>query len=403
MTIRDMPADIERSLAGCMRGAHQAAQSVEPPRGQWARLVHRACDEWVGGILFQAVERNGWGIPDALSNQLRWQAQSVRRGNRRLLERLASIVRAFRCAGVDVLLLKGAALNLTAYECPTLRPMTDLDLLIRPDDAEAADRVLGSVGFERGQSLMRSDFFPTFFYAAEYVNGDDRPVRVDLHGRPLRPLGYAQPELSSAFWEHARTIERNGTEYRVLADEEQLIHLTTHSACHGHERLLWLYDICRLIDTRGGGLDWTRVVDSAKRFGLALPVRQALQRVDRLWPTVVPQSVLTRLESVPVTWRERICLAQAPHDASRPIRHLAVDLLCARGVRLRCGYAWRYVFPGAGHLGERYSRRHRGWTWCAHAARWGGIMGRTAWTIVRSAAGVVRGPGPAVIVGRDGG
>src|SRR5580658_9006681 len=53
------------------------------------------------------------------------------------LKRLSEL---FTAAGVDALLVKGAALALTVYPEPAARPMTDIDLLVREG---GKDRIVG--------------------------------------------------------------------------------------------------------------------------------------------------------------------------------------------------------------------------------------------------------------------
>ena len=55
--------------------------------------------------------------------------------NIRMMRVLARVAKRFNDAGVPIMALKGAALNLTLYTRADARPMTDIDLLIKPQDA----------------------------------------------------------------------------------------------------------------------------------------------------------------------------------------------------------------------------------------------------------------------------
>jgi len=112
-----------------------------------------------------------------------------------LLERIAA---RFNKAGVPLMALKGAALNLTLYDRPDARPMADLDLMIRPEDVDQAFALLEELGGLRGEALVREDFFPRFHYEVEYTVGTIYPVKIDLHIRPFRPLRYAQSVPTNA-------------------------------------------------------------------------------------------------------------------------------------------------------------------------------------------------------------
>ena len=357
------------ALARILRAAHRVPLDLEYTAVDWPALVNTACDAWLGGLVLQVVERQGWALAPAQMQQLRWQAIQVGRNNARMMRHLARIARTLAHHDVDVMPLKGGALNLMLYDQLRLRPMSDIDALVRPAAATQAMAVLESSGYRRGPGLVRGDFFPCFHYEVELLSDEPEPVRIDLHARPFRPLRYAQTVPDEALWQASRVLETHGAHVRVACDEEQLIHLATHSACHGHARLLWLYDILRLVDLRGRDLDWDRVIDACRRWKLTLPVREALGAVEKVWGAVLPEHVRMALTQERVNWRDRLCLAQAPHDAKSPVRHVAVNVLCTRGARFRLGYLIRVVLPDRGHMAQIYRGRHFGWLFCAHVRR----------------------------------
>jgi hypothetical protein len=53
---------------------------------------------------------------------------------------LAMVARFLTDAGVEALLVKGAALALTVYDDPAVRIMRDIDLLVRPGENDRSSR-----------------------------------------------------------------------------------------------------------------------------------------------------------------------------------------------------------------------------------------------------------------------
>lgn len=357
------------ALARLLRAAHDMSLDLEQGAVDWPALVKTACDAGLGGLLLQAVERQNWPLAPAQMLQLRWQATQIGRSNARMTRHLGRIARTLAQHDVDVMPLKGAALNLTLYDEPHLRPMSDVDVLIHPSVATRAVSVLERSGYRRGPELVRGDFFPRFHYEVELLSDERSPVRIDLHARPFRPLRYGQTVPDEAFWQASRVVETHGAQVRVACDDKQLIHLAVHSACHGHARLLWLYDILRLLDLCGRDMDWDRVIDACRRWRLTLPVREALGAVEGVWGAVLPDNVRRALDEERCNWRDRLCLAQAPHDAKSPLRHVAVNVICTRGARFRLGYLMRVLIPDRGHMAQVYRGRHFGWLFYAHVRR----------------------------------
>ena len=67
--------------------------------------------------------------------------------NALLATELASLLRGLRSIGTPAVVLKGAALVGTVYRNAALRPMRDIDLLVRPDDLPAVETLFEESGY----------------------------------------------------------------------------------------------------------------------------------------------------------------------------------------------------------------------------------------------------------------
>jgi hypothetical protein len=283
-----------------------------------------------------------------------------------LLERLATV---FNDAGVPLMVLKGAALNLTLYDDPGQRPMDDLDLLVRPADVQRATELLLASGSLHGEPLVREDFFPRFHYEREFRAGSIYPTKIDLHVRPFRPLRYSRLIPEHALWDEATEQRIGRAAVLVPSAEDMLLHLAVHSAVHGNCRPTWLQDLRAWIERCGPTLNWDRIIRKAKQWRLALPLRRALQGTDREFPGAVPPRILTALSQIRVSWRDRLALWEAPRDATHPAAHILVDAACTPGLRFTASYLVAALLPDRVHMSDWYGRRHFGWLACAHLAR----------------------------------
>ena len=290
--------------------------------------------------------------------------------NRCLMHLLERIAARFNEAGVPLMALKGAALNLTVYGGPSERPMSDLDLLIKPVDIDGACALLEELGCLRGEPLVREDFFPRFHYEIDYAAKAVYPMKIDVHVRPFRPLRYARWVPPDALWDRAESAPIGRATVLIPSAEDMLIHLAVHASVHGHSHPKWLEDIKRWADAHRAEIDWDRFIDTVKAWRLTLPVRQALDIAERRMGSVCSCEVSRKLSRVGVNLRDRLALWQAPRDAAHPIMHVAVNVLCTPGRRFAIGYLLAVLLPGREHMGEWYCRRHRAWLPCAHLLRW---------------------------------
>ena len=334
-----------------------------------AEFAHAAQVTGLAGLILDHRARYDLPLPDATRAALRRAALLVAADNAYMEGELERIVGAFNEADIPVMVLKGVALNHTLYDRLDMRPMSDVDLLVHPNDVDAATQVLEQTGCRRGLSLIRDDFFPRYYYETEWLTGSAQPVRIDLHVRPLRPLRIARTMPDVGLWAGAREIRLGASMAYVPRPELMLLHLAAHAAYHGCDRLIWLYDIKRWVDAYGTGMDWMLLTERARAWKLSLPVRRAAERTAALFGPVFPASVMNELRAHGAGWRDRLALSHAPRDASSAVAHVGVNLFCTPGVRFRVGYLLALMRPNNDHLADIYSGRHWGWPVVAHTYR----------------------------------
>lgn len=346
------------------------------PDEAWWPVVHRAEDAGVVGILNDVIEESGVAIPADARVALRAGATAIASQTRRLESCVAPVVRGLAEAGIPVLLLKGAALRPCIYHNPRLRPMSDIDFMIRPEDLDRALQVLERLGCRRGAALLRPDFVPTYYHEIELLTHHAVPARIDLHVRPFRPLRYVQSVPADAFWANAQKVRFGGAEVLVPCPEEMVIHLAVHAAVHGAGRLIWLYDIHRYARRYRAVLNWEAMVQRAAAWGLSLPLRFALKRTEEALGRFVPAEARCGLTARGPGLLDRLTLWHAPRDHRHPLGHLLVGVLTARGLAFRWRYLMAVMLPGQAHLESVYRRRHPGWRVCAHVWRGARWLGR---------------------------
>lgn len=340
---------------------------------EWSRDVRRM---GLSGLILERATALKVELPDEIAQYLKADSSHVVASNLHLEHELARLVAAFDRDRIPVMLLKGAALQRTIYDHPALRPMADLDLLVRPPDVERTAAALSRLGARRGAALIRDDFFPRFHYETEWLIEGPRPVRIDLHARPFRPLRIARFMPDDAFWSDAAAIRVGGGTAFLPRPESMLIHLASHAAYHGCPRLLWLHDIHRYLRQFEPVLDMELIARRCREWRLSFAVLTALRRTEEVLGSCGAGALMERLSGHPVNWRDRWTVAHAPHDAAHPLRHVLVNLVCTPGTAFRFGYLRALLTPNRAHLGEVYPYRHRGWPVMANLWRSMRTVGR---------------------------
>ena len=230
----------------------------------------------------------------------------------RLDARLVEVVQALREAGVEPLVTKGWAVA-RYYLNPAARPYSDLDLAVRPDQAETARRALNAMG--------------------------TRANPVDLH------IGL--PDLPERNWAEvfarSRIESLDGVAIRVLSPECQFrllaVHLVRHVCC----RPLWLIDIAAILEQVGKVMDWEYCLHGSytwRRWILAVA-----GLAERLLGTRLPEALQARPGIRPPDWLvEMTCWRWGGGNElrSRELRHTPAEWWPAFAYRQLNPIRWSY-------------------------------------------------------------
>jgi hypothetical protein len=229
------------------------------------------------------------------------------------------VVRTLSERGIAVLVLKGLHTGTDYFPDPATRPLSDVDILINPADASAAETALLQSGFvERGRNARESNWAPAGMArqprSLMLVHAED-PWSIDLHttldlavgeGSPLAALSKGSPMTGHSLWTPDPCA-------RVLDQPLLALHLAVHASAGLHSlSLLRLIELHFVIaqDSTAELLSWDefmRLGAQTGALGFAFP---ALRLCEDLVPGTIPYWVLHG------------CAAAAPARARRVVSKL---------------------------------------------------------------------------------
>jgi Uncharacterised nucleotidyltransferase len=211
-------------------------------------------------LLYERIKQ--WGEDYSDRDRLRgvvrhaWvMHQRFRRDTREIGSTLSS-------AGIEVMLLKGAALNVDAYPNAN-RLMSDVDIAVPRSQLNQAIEALRSSGWI--DNFRNLDLLPMVTHACQFYRGDSL---LDLHweffhGRAL------DPTIMAEIWQSARTTSLDGIQYRLLSPEWSLIHICEHGLRYNPTPpMRWLADAFFQL-RYGEAVDWHALHALAARLGLS--------------------------------------------------------------------------------------------------------------------------------------
>jgi hypothetical protein len=211
--------------------------------------------------------------------------------NDRLLRAGSEVASCLAAAGVEVIALKGLPLLLEYYQDPSLRPMSDIDLLVRPVDLRAAIAALGRAGW-RLQGGHIYEGLLSHLGSCDFRRGDG--VKLDLH-QHLIEHG-ALPPARPSLWPRRHSLDLRGTACFAPEAADLLFHVCVAGVKFGHNKnARWVADASTVLGRAGAALRWDVVVEEAVERRLVLPLRECLGYLTGLG-IVVPAAVLERLD-----------------------------------------------------------------------------------------------------------
>ena len=289
-------AHLVRAAAGSIRAGdpfdddfafEEAAVLALARRHRVAPLLHLGFAKGVIGDL----------LPASFREQCRNAYHATLCKNTVALEIGSCVLTELASEGIPAAPLKGWTLIdgfSPVYEDPGVRPMDDLDLIVRRQDLERASAVLTALGFDlvTGRTAARlAGGHEVAFHRR--IGGID--LFVELHwawAGPqslLREFALSGDRFIDGFCEEVPGREG----YVVPTRLGHLIFVAVHAARHAFGRWIWLLDIHRLLTS--APLDWGELVRAARELRVSRAVYAGLAAARELLRTPVPREVLSEL------------------------------------------------------------------------------------------------------------
>lgn len=237
-------------------------------------------------LLYEALRRNELDASPELLTRCRMASMREELRARAFARVTATVFDTLESAGIQFVVLKGAALAEPTYGNPVLRHSHDLELLVPAADVHHAAVALREAGCDGSEPLRAGGKLRVFH---------DSGLPVVLRTRLFEPVLYG----GDWEWCRGRTVNASvaGREVHVLKPAPALHHVCVHAAYgHGRSSLQWVTDAVMLVRSGTGGgsdlwLDWSEVLASMERSQSGLPLSTVLAYLEREFAVAVPVNV----------------------------------------------------------------------------------------------------------------
>lgn len=232
-----------------------------PPDVDWTSTLLLADEHGLSGALWLAWRRHPQAMPAAVSDRLRATHQSTVGRTVQLRHQAAEAVSSLTAAGLESVLLKGAA-HLAAGSLGDLgiREMADIDLLVRADDLARATSALQQIGYRRRPRSLGRRHHDVLFVS------DDHAAPIEVH------IAVGPPEVAAVLptdrvMASARPVRLREVEVWTPDPEDVLVHQVLHAHVQDREHAFFGVPLRQLHTSMLLDRHWSSMVDEAAVVG----------------------------------------------------------------------------------------------------------------------------------------
>ncbi|MBN1832488.1 MAG: nucleotidyltransferase family protein [Deltaproteobacteria bacterium] len=331
---------INRALSGHL--------TLKTPHLDWKGLKERAYAEGVAGILYHRLKDTD--IPPSTLSQLRRHYQSVVAQNLITLDTLDKLEHALGNERIEAMTLKGASLLEYAYPNLGMRIMSDLDIMVRPEQYERFISLLHRLGYEPDSMI------PHYLHKGRSV--------IDVHIHALNTDRIANraklfPSGMEPVWANALPWKEGYRWIRRPDDVDNVLLLAQHLMKHSFSNLIWIFDIHMLVKNRDSTF-WTSLQKRANHLAQTRPLSYALYLTKNLFEVGPPQNSWFNQFLGDLSRLERGMLGARINGQTFHRLGPLMALFCLPGFKARITFLWETLFPKKAVIEQEFYNLHRG-------------------------------------------
>ena len=325
------------------------------------RLVRQSRKEGMSGLLYKSLKKAG--ILGFFGHRQLQQLQSsyyrTVQHNLQFVHDLKQILQQSNGKGIQVVLLQGIALLEKIYKDIGLRPLTDIDLWVLPEQRAVFDSLLQQLGYQP------DPVYPNTFKKGSTI------VDINSHILWAERIKSRQRLLAKnqhAIHDNIDVVDFEGQPAGSLNTVDLALYLSLHAFKHSVSRLVWLVDIKHIL-TCWKTADWKAFFDRAEELGQLNIVYDMLYLITHMFQLKVPDGIETMVAKRGLTWPERMILAKRLDG--RPLPNWAPLLLFTAGKNFntRIAFVFETLFPRPSVLRQIFSDRPDFRTWQLYIKR----------------------------------
>ncbi len=318
----------------------------------WDQLARDADNHGLAPWLYRWSCNHPSAIPSHVHDRLKARVAALAGKNLIFADELTAILCELNRRKISCAPLRGLALAEYLSDAPSVRPMGDLDLLVKRDDCAGVRNTLQHLGYTEVD--RRPGFAEAYSYTLEFVKDRHGWITVEPHWTLAYPPFMDIIDMNGV-WERCRRGRVAGVETCLLSQEDLLINLCWHLQHKGADApLLWWHELDLLLRRHASAIDWPLLVSTIGQGMPAGLLADVLTTLVREFHSPIPDQViagLTMSASLPTPHSARLFTGPLEVDG---VESLA-QCFAIKGLRAKARYAWALLVPSREFMMMHYA------------------------------------------------
>ena len=333
---------------------------TKPP--DFEKILRIARNNNISQKLYSVLRGRQWDNHSYFMAELRKDYLSTAVRNTLIYSEFKRVIKSFIDKKIDVIAMKGIALAELIYQDIGVRWMSDIDLLIRKEDISRADEVLKNKGYKALDSTSYDgiDITGNYLTTCDYRSENQLHPSFHIHWHIVNstvPAPYSSRINMDELWRDSVPVEIDGVRVLSMSPHHFLIHLCEHAmrVTHSAAKLIYLLDVSALVERYRETIDWHKVVEFSRNYGLDRFVYNILSLTRLNMGLDVTEWVLERLKPKRTAFGERLFHFITARGKGFSGLSYLVHLSMNKGIFKKISFIFRTVFPPAWVLAKRSS------------------------------------------------
>jgi hypothetical protein len=214
--------------------------------------------------------------------------------NMLLYHQLKGILKRFHEDNIPVIPLKGSYLAERVYGNIGVRPMSDIDILVKQEDLLRVEEILLDRGFTPEQGVR--EIFENITHFNYTLIEKQMHMMIEVHWNLLPARENLSVDIDQ-IWRQSLPSAISDVPVRELSPEDLLLHLTVHASKHVfYNGLRMVFDIAETLKHFKNRIDWQHLERTARGWGATKSLYTGLRLANELFFAPVPDSFMDAIK-----------------------------------------------------------------------------------------------------------